>query len=1142
MHRDITSTVGKRARRARRRRLSVEPLENRALLSMLESNLGGSLSQVSPPSTNVGAVASTDARSSHVPQPGDPDFVGPPDPNNSGDEGTRPHEPQQVTGMYLTDGAASDPGYDKAMSFDKVVQGQSDTCAFASTLSAVALSSFDLASGITLVSQQSPSDYLYDVRMFEPQADGSYKPILIPEDFNGTINSSDAKSTDPNEFWPTLYQRAYLQVESAIGRDYHFSVNAFEALTGMPTVFYTAAGFTQTVTPAFIENALNSGNPMTAGTVANSDPYHLDPAAGIIGDHFYAVVGIEIPASGATSGTYLTLRNPWGTDTTPLNFDKDGDGLLNAAEWVNFEHGLDGANDGIIRVSWSDFEKYFNNVNVGAITGPSIDHPQEPPPTFTNPNLGPFTAYEGQQLGPLDLSAVDSQGRTLTYHIQPGQPGVVGSNGQYTWTPLPTDLGTHFVTVVAQSNSLSAAFDTFEVDVLPVVPTVSAVIAAPTTISATGTDLLTLSAVGVAAEGAAVSGVTYWLDTPGAGVFDRDNDIFLGSATVATGWSWSGYIGGISPGTFNIFAVAEVDSNGLTLFGSAASTSITITPGPAYSVVAVPWIDQVQVSPDSSNNKTGLGATEDGSGNTRVFWNQSSSQFVREYDPFGHPLTAPVQLAGGTSQEAIVGLPDGSFDAAFFSGRMLEVQRYSAAAATVGSPIVVGPDPLSDASFTSGIQAAADANGDLVIVFTATDFGNYGTVAYVGALSAGGVATAPIALSLTTSDNQQAPTVALDASGAGVVAWVDRANGDTILARRVTSAGLSLGPQFTVYQDLSVASVSAAVDDQGDFTLAYEGLGGIHARQYGGDGTSDSGDFKVAATAPGDTQSGPRVAESGQGWTIIAWNDAQGGPAGTEPDAQVFDPKGNPLGTSFLVPNVVLPATLSGLAFGDNGKIAIAYNQEGLNDPSHLVTDFRLYRVDMAPVFAGPYQFTALLGSPVGTVVGTVQGTDPDGDSVLYTLQGNSPFAVDPNSGKITVADASALQSTSVTNYDLTILASDGNPNANVLPVTNVVISIIDKEPITLRPIPDRVADQGNDIVSVLGGSDTAGGSLTYSATAEPLLYWLERQYGLYEGQSGYNTNLRGGNEKYLFGKVSASGYNTGGQDSAYYVLPNGDL
>ncbi|MFI5454515.1 MAG: C2 family cysteine protease [Isosphaerales bacterium] len=179
-------------------------------------------------------------------------------------------------------------------------------------LSAVALTNFNLASGITILSEKSPTDFIYAVRMFKQVASGFQRDDVQVE-FNGNFLPSDVRSSDPNEFWPTLYQRANLSLESSLGQDYHDPIIAFGALTGTLGIQMSAAS----VLPSTLALWLNTGIPLIAGTVNAGDPYQLDPAQGVIGDHSYTVIGMEVPASGAASGSNVILRNPWGIDSTP---------------------------------------------------------------------------------------------------------------------------------------------------------------------------------------------------------------------------------------------------------------------------------------------------------------------------------------------------------------------------------------------------------------------------------------------------------------------------------------------------------------------------------------------------------------------------------------------------------------------------------------------------------------------------------------------------------------------------------------------------------------------------------------------------------------------------------------------------------
>ena len=420
----------------------------------------------------------------HRPQPGDDDFVGPLPPD---DERQRSSQPAEVSGAFLTGGAEVLPGYDKSMSFSEVVQGDSDTCVFSSVLSAVARTNFDLASGITIASKKSATDYLYNVRLYEPASGGGFKAILIPEEFDGTVNQSDASSTDPNEFWPTLYLRAYLSLERSLNLDYHVALNAFEALTGRPAVragnFGTVVANDPAITPSWIAATLGSGTPMVAGTLpvsaANPDPYKLDPAHGIIGFHSYTVLGVNTPASRSPTPTYVTLRNPWAIDTTSSYFDSNHDGVLNSVEYTKFDQGLDGNNDGIIRVPWSAFSTYFCYVTVSSLSGASINSPAAAPPAFNKAAPVPTSVYAGQSIGPIDVSATDAHGKTISYHLAKNDPGNVNASGQYSWTPLPNQTGTYFVTVTAKSTLLSSVSETFKVNVHADVPTIGSISASP---------------------------------------------------------------------------------------------------------------------------------------------------------------------------------------------------------------------------------------------------------------------------------------------------------------------------------------------------------------------------------------------------------------------------------------------------------------------------------------------------------------------------------------------------------------------------------------------------------------------------------------------------------------------------------------
>lgn len=93
------------------------------------------------------------------------------------------------------------------------------------------------------------------------------------------------------------------------------------------------------------------------------------------------------------------------------------------------------------------------------------------------------------------------------------------------------------------------------------------------------------------------------------------------------------------------------------------------------------------------------------------------------------------------------------------------------------------------------------------------------------------------------------------------------------------------------------------------------------------------------------------------------------------------------------------------------------------------------------PVFsAGSHAFNATENSALGTPVGTVSATDPEGGSVAFSITGGNlvgAFAIHPGTGAITVQGALDYETRS--RYDLTVRAQD---NGNPVKATAVAVTV----------------------------------------------------------------------------------------------------
>jgi subtilisin family serine protease len=182
--------------------------------------------------------------------------------------------------------------------------------------------------------------------------------------------------------------------------------------------------------------------------------------------------------------------------------------------------------------------------------------------------------------------------------------------------------------------------------------------------------------------------------------------------------------------------------------------------------------------------------------------------------------------------------------------------------------------------------------------------------------------------------------------------------------------------------------------------------------------------------------------------------------------------------------------------------------------------------------FTPPYTNLALTGALVAHL-GSAVYNDP---SLLWNASNSAvPATLSVTNNVLTITPNAGYTGT------FGVVATDSNGQASASQSFRVTVVGINTPP-TLAAIPGQSIPAGQSGTVTLQGSDPDGDTLTYSAQAQSLPYWLKQTYGIYEDPNGYYTSYRHQQEKYLRGKISADGYNNGGGDYWYYILPNGDL
>lgn len=170
----------------------------------------------------------------------------------------------------------------------------------------------------------------------------------------------------------------------------------------------------------------------------------------------------------------------------------------------------------------------------------------------------------------------------------------------------------------------------------------------------------------------------------------------------------------------------------------------------------------------------------------------------------------------------------------------------------------------------------------------------------------------------TATNGQASPVVAMDAAGDFIVAWTDKyADGSGtpnygVEARRYTvvdGGSLNAGTEFQVNTTTSgdQHASSVAMDAAGDFVIAWEDTGGadgsgygVFARRYAADGSA--GDEVQLNTYTDGNQRQPLVAMDAAGGFVAVWVDVSGEDGdGYGIFARRYQPDGNPAGGEFQV-------------------------------------------------------------------------------------------------------------------------------------------------------------------------------------------------------------------------------------------------
>jgi hypothetical protein len=264
--------------------------------------------------------------------------------------------------------------FDEAAEYFDPIQGSVANCYYIAALSAVAWAMPYRIRHLTRAIGQPQPAFTNMIQFYKPDSGGQLDrevdvTSLVPLNAGGGMIY--ARSSEPGEIWPAIYEKAYAKLKTGTTTDrpdilataWGDCVWATAQLTGGHREYHSTASNTADKLWDIVRaNSLSrrTFNPMTAWTYASGDdaPKKVVYAdANVVGSHCYTILGWDY----RDGLKYIILRNPWGnTEATVQN--------LTGTTWlwdISWWRPIDlTVIDGTFAVEASAFKQYWAGLGV----------------------------------------------------------------------------------------------------------------------------------------------------------------------------------------------------------------------------------------------------------------------------------------------------------------------------------------------------------------------------------------------------------------------------------------------------------------------------------------------------------------------------------------------------------------------------------------------------------------------------------------------------------------------------------------------------------------------------------------------------------------------------------------------------------
>ncbi len=484
--------------------------------------------------------------------------------------------------------------------------------------------------------------------------------------------------------------------------------------------------------------------------------------------------------------------------------------------------------------------------------------------------------------------------------------------------------------------------------------------------------------------------------------------------------------------------------------------------------------------------------------------------YAQRLDASGAKVGPEIQVNTNTTPEqfepAVAMAANGDFVVVWTSdvqdgdGYGVYCQRFNSAGVAQGGEFRVN---TTTASEQSGPVVAMDDTGNFVIAWTSYDAatGSDPDVHFQRYNSAGVAQGGETRVNTNTSNYQIDPVIAMNGSGQFVVVWESKyqdGNEAGVYGQRFDAAGNTISTEFQVntYTTGDQYNPSVAMDDSGAFVVAWDSNGqdgsaqGVYLQRFDAAGNKVGTEIRANTYTTG-SQLGSAVAFDPAGGFVVAWTSMNQDNGTMGVYGQRFSAAGATLGTEFRINTTSADIQREpSVAFGQQGRLLVAWAGNGPGDDSGVF--LQRYLPTFTTEAGHTTTFTVVLDSQptddVTIAIATSDATEStvSTPSLTFTAANwNTPQVVTVTGLQDFINDGDIIFSV------LTGTASSADPNYNGLDPADVVLAnlaVANLAPVNTVPSTQTMNEDGTLVFSVANGnlisiSDADAGSNTLQVT-----------------------------------------------------------